>query len=202
MKVTWSAFFLVVANLLPLLGVLLLDWDVFLVLLLFWCENVVIGLYGIARQIVAGNADSPAGGLFMPLFFLAHYGGFMLGHLTVLFAIFSDTLEQAGKPTEPLAYFESVPGRLFWLPVAAMFVSHGWSFVENFMGNREHERLTPSQAMTLPYRRMMITHVALLAGGFLLEITGQPIAGLVLLILMKIALDLTFHKQEHRRLAG
>ena len=67
-----SAVFLVAANLVPLLGVLLWDWDVFLLLLLFWCENVVIGIFGIARMIVAGRTDSAAEGLFLPLFFLVH----------------------------------------------------------------------------------------------------------------------------------
>jgi len=54
--------------------------------------------------------------------------------------------------------------------------------------------------MALPYRRMMITHVALIAGGFFLIESGQPLGGLVLLILMKIALDVLFHRQEHKRL--
>ena len=44
-----SLALLVVANLLPLVGVLFWDWDVFFLLLLFWCENVIIGLFGIAR---------------------------------------------------------------------------------------------------------------------------------------------------------
>ena len=44
---------LVAANLVPILGVLLWDWDVFLLLLLFWSENVIIGIFGIARPIVA-----------------------------------------------------------------------------------------------------------------------------------------------------
>ena len=39
---------LVMANLVPLAGVLLWGWDVFLILLLFWGENVIIGIFGIA----------------------------------------------------------------------------------------------------------------------------------------------------------
>ncbi|MDH3990093.1 MAG: DUF6498-containing protein [Gammaproteobacteria bacterium] len=72
----FSIAVLIAANLLPLAGVLFWDWDwgVFLVLLLFWCENVVIGLFGIARLIVAGESESVTEGLFLPLFFLVHYG--------------------------------------------------------------------------------------------------------------------------------
>jgi hypothetical protein len=46
----------------------------------------------------------------------------------------------------------------------------------------------------------MITHVALLVGGFFLMEQGQPLAGLVLLVILKIVLDVTFHRREHKRL--
>ena len=192
---------LVVANLVPVVGVLLWDWDVFLLLLLFWCENVVIGIFGIARLIVAGKTESPVEGLVLPVFFLVHYGGFMFGHFMILFAMYSGHVEEAGKLVEPEDYYRVIIEQLNWVAVLALFISHAWSFVENFMVQQEHERLTPGQAMALPYRRMMITHVALIAGGFFLVERGQPLAGLVFLIALKIALDVIFHRREHARLA-
>ncbi len=196
----WSVALLIAANLLPLAGVLWWDWDVFFLLLLFWCENVVIGVFGIARMIVAGKTESPAENLFLPIFFLVHYGGFMFGHFMVLFGMYSG-FGQGGEQLEPEDYYGAIVENLNWVPVVALFISHGWSFVENYMGRREHDRLTPGQAMALPYRRMFITHVALIAGGFFLVEKGQPLAGLVLLVLMKIGLDVTFHRREHRRLS-
>jgi hypothetical protein len=190
-----------VANLVPLAGVLLWDWDVFLLLLLFWCENVIIGIFGIARLIVAGKTESPVEGLILPVFFLVHYGGFMFGHFMVLFAMYSGHVEEAGRLVEPEDYYRVILEELSWVAVVALFISHAWSFVENYMGQQEHERLTPGQAMALPYRRMMITHVALIAGGFFLAEKGQPLAGLVFLIALKIALDVIFHRREHARLA-
>lgn len=195
-----SLALLIAANLLPLIGVLLWDWDVFFLLLLFWCENVIIGLFGIARMIVAGTTESTFEGLFLPVFFLAHYGGFMFGHFMVLFGMYSGSLEDAGIVAEPADYYRVVIENLNWVVLLALFISHGWSFVENFMGNQEHEKLSPKEAMALPYRRMFITHVALILGGFFLIETGQPLAGLILLILMKIAMDVTFHRREHQRL--
>jgi len=195
-----SLALLIAANLLPLVGVLLWDWDVFFLLLLFWCENVIIGLFGIARMVVSSTTESTFEGLFLPVFFLVHYGGFMFGHFMVLFGMYSGSLEDVGRAVEPADYYRMVIENLNWVALLALFISHGWSFVENFMGHREHEKLTPQQAMALPYRRMFITHVALIAGGFLLIETGQPLGGLVLLILMKIGMDVTFHRKEHKRL--
>ncbi len=56
------------------------------------------------------------------------------------------------------------------------------------------------QAMGLPYKRMFITHIALILGGFFLIKNGQPLVGLIILVLMKIALDIVFHQKEHRKL--
>lgn len=196
----YSVAILVAANLVPVIGVLLWDWDVFLLLLLFWCENVIIGIFGIARLIVAGKTDAPFEGVLLPVFFLVHYGGFMFGHFMVLFAMYSGHVEASGVLAEPEDYYRIAIENLNWVVILALFISHGWSFVENYMGRQEHERLTPGQAMALPYRRMMITHVALIAGGFFLVQRGQPLAGLVLLIGMKIALDVLFHRREHKRL--
>ena len=192
---------LVVANLLPLVGVLLWDWDVFLLLLLFWCENVIIGLFGIARLIVAGKTENVAEGLFLPLFFLAHYGGFMFGHFMVLFGMYSSHAEETGQLADPIDFYSVAIENLNWVAIVALFISHGWSFIENYMGKLEYEKLTPGQAMALPYRRMMITHVALILGGFFLIEQGQPLAGLIVLVLMKIALDVVFHRKEHERIA-
>ncbi len=197
-----SLLLLVTANLLPLAGVLLWDWDVFFLLLLFWCENVIIGLFGIARLVVAANNDTLKESLFLPLFFLVHYGGFMFGHFMVLFGMYSGNVEALGNFAQPEDYYRLVLDNLSWVAIAALFVSHGWSFIENFMGRNEYERLSPMQAMGLPYRRMVITHVALILGGFFLIENGQPLAGLIILILMKVALDITFHQKEHRKLGA
>ncbi|MDH3621818.1 MAG: DUF6498-containing protein [Gammaproteobacteria bacterium] len=197
-----SLALLVAANLLPLAGVFLWDWDVFFLLLLFWCENVIIGLFGIARLIVAADRDTVVTGLFKPLFFLVHYGGFMFGHFMVLFGMYSSHIDEAGWQATPEDYYSLVAGNLNWVAIAALFVSHGWSFVENFMGRNEHERLSPGQAMALPYKRMVITHVALILGGFFLIETGQPLAGLIILVLLKIGMDVIFHRREHRNLAA
>ncbi len=197
-----SLALLVLANLVPLVGVWLWEWDVFLLLLLFWCENVIIGVFGIARLVVSANSETAFNGLVLPLFFLVHYGGFMLGHFMVLFGMYSGYMSDAGQAVEASDYYMTALADLNWLAIVALFISHGWSFVENFMGRREHENLSPMGAMGLPYKRMAITHVALLLGGFFLIERGQPVAGLVFLVALKIGLDVTFHHREHKALAA
>jgi hypothetical protein len=54
-RIIQSSIVLVAVNLAPLFGVVFLGWDVFHVLALFWLENVVIGVFGIARVALAGD---------------------------------------------------------------------------------------------------------------------------------------------------
>ena len=192
-RIKLSVLVLVLANLIPIAGVLLWDWDVLVLLLLFWCENVIIGFFGILKILASGN------GVIQTVFFSLHYGGFMFGHLMVLLGLFARPDDEPGQRVPNSELFQDViVNRVTLLPIVALFVSHGWSFVTNFLLTAERQNLTSAQAMAMPYKRMVITHVALIAGAFLLQKTGEPLVGLLLLTGMKIALDITFHRREHQ----
>ncbi len=201
MKAGIPLYLLVAANLLPVAGVVVWGWDVFSILFLFWCENVVIGVFGIIRTAVFAMRLNKIGGLFTAAFFSVHYGGFMFGHVMVLMGLFLVRSDRSKESLSDFQYVLSDFDRWTWVAIAALLVSHAWSFVQNFLGKREYESLTTLGAMAMPYKRMMITHVALIVGGFLLTALDQPLAGLLLLLGMKIALDVVFHRREHRELA-
>jgi len=149
-----SLALLVAANLLPLFGVLFWDWDVFFLLLLFWCENVIIGLFGIARIVVSATTENTFEGLFLPLFFLVHYGGFMFGHFMVLFFMYSESVTDGGGVAEPADYYRIVIENLNWVVLVALFASHGWSFVENFITLQANDDYAcgPDSGWVLPDR--------------------------------------------------
>ncbi len=193
-----SIIWLIAANLLPVAGVLFWDWHIFSLLFLFWCENVVIGIFGIARMVMSSEAGFGAN-VFQGLFFTVHYGGFMFGHLFFLTAMFLNNADGTGSENS-FQNFLSLFDRWTITALIALTVSHGWSFFENFVGKKEYSSLTPTDAMSLPYKRMMITHVALIAGGFLLTRLDEPMVGLLVLLAMKIALDVVFHRREHGKL--
>ncbi len=195
-----SGFLLVAANLVPLFGVLFLDWDLFLVLAFFWVENLVIGAFGILKVAFASSGGIPRR-LSSTLFFIVHYGGFMFAHALLLIDLFGDSANAEGsiETVEDLLHY-LIRGDV-GLAVLALTVSHGWSFVNNFQGMAEHERLSGKDAMTLPYRRVVITQAGLLLGAVAIERFGSPLAGLVVLVAVKILIDLRFHRREHERLA-
>ena len=52
-----SSLVLILANLIPLAGVVLFQWDVLAILLLYWAESVIIGVLNVLR-IVACKTDN------------------------------------------------------------------------------------------------------------------------------------------------
>ena len=85
-----SVLALIVANLVPLYGVFRLHWPVFPILLLFWMENVVVGVFNVFKMLVASPAE-PATWLtksVMIPFFCVHYGMFTLVHGIFVFVLF------------------------------------------------------------------------------------------------------------------
>ena len=48
-----SLIVLIAANLVPIYGVVFLGWEVFPLLLLFWLENLIIGMYNVLKMMLA-----------------------------------------------------------------------------------------------------------------------------------------------------
>ena len=44
---------LVVANLIPLVGVLFFDWNVWMILVVYWLENGVVGFFNVLKMLRA-----------------------------------------------------------------------------------------------------------------------------------------------------
>jgi len=61
-RITPTAVVLIAANLVPLAGVLFFGWSVFATLLLFWVENVIVGVFNILRMLTAAP-DQLFGGI-------------------------------------------------------------------------------------------------------------------------------------------
>ena len=52
--------------------------------------------------------------------------------------------------------------------------------------------------MQQPYKRIVLMHLVIIAGGFAVLALGSPLPMLVLMIIGKIALDIHLHRREHR----
>lgn len=190
---------LIVANLIPLAGVLWFGWDVWGILIIYWLENGVVGLINILKmQRAAGPGSGSTGGSekasLIP-FFVMHYGIFWVVHgvfvltLPLFAAIGADGEPDFGTTLDPLAIV---------FVVACLVISHGVSYAYNYIGRGEYLRTTASAQMFAPYGRLVVLHVTIIVGAIGIGVTGASSAAIVVLVLLKIALDLGLHLAEHR----
>jgi hypothetical protein len=183
---------LIAANLMPLAGVLFFGWDLANVLVLFWAESAVIGFYTVLKMLVTGKLWA----IFGVVFFLGHFGGFMAMHFLFIYLMFIRGIHAVGpEPGVRVALLKIfVP---LWIPLAALFVSHGVSFVSNFLGQREYERTSVQALMAAPYGRIVAMQLTVIFGGWVVLLLNNPVPALATLVVMKTAMDLRAHRNEH-----
>lgn len=213
--------FLITANLIPMAGVLLWEWSVFEIVALYWFENVVIGAVNILKLAASSgeptdNCDAPGmpdylrapgiakhgAKLFLIPFFTFHYGMFCFVHGIFVFTLLGG--EGGGfMQSGPFSGMGGMIGRIFdsggkWF-VLAIISSHLFSFGWNFIGKGEYRRAPLGRVMMAPYGRIVVLHIAILFGAFVITALGSPVFLLLILIAGKIALDAKLHLLSHRK---
>ena len=203
---------LLLANLVPVFGVLYLHWDVGAIVVLYWTENLVIGFYNTLKMLLTGGTAA----LGTVLFFCLHYGGFCAIHgmlvleLTQFAGEITTALPGASWPgplvvIQKILYFgqqllDAAPPE-FSLACIALLLSHGASFLLLFIGQREYRHTSVSALMSAPYKRITVLHIAVISGGFLVVELGQPLGLLLALVALKIGMDIMLHNRAHRALS-
>jgi len=194
--VTPSLLVLGLANALPIAGVLLLGWKVFPLVLLYWLENVVVGGFNVGKLLLA-RPQEPAysvGKLFIIPFFIFHFGMFTLVHGVFVFALFgAKSLPRFDSLAELPAAIRAY--HLGW-GVLALVVSHGLSFYWNYFENGEYRRASLPILMMQPYARLVVLHLAVLFGGWIVLTLGSPLLALLVLVALKTAADVRAHQAE------
>ena len=192
-----STLALLTANLMPLLGVLAWNWNIAPIMVFYWSENLVVGFYNVLKMRLAqgsvagsnttlnGHPVQQSDRRAMIVFFSFHYGMFTLGHgifVLVMFGVgFSGIFSELG------------------LALLFLTVSHGISYRRNFIGRGEYQRVAFTTLFWQPYSRVIIMHLTILLGGTWAQAKGSPLYALLVLVILKTAIDLALHLLERRK---
>jgi len=160
-----NTMFIVVANLVPVLGVYLLSWSTFEFFIAYWFEAIIIGLFTFVRILCAKKvpaADtvpyshlSTKQKIGYALFFLIWYSIF-LG--VFLFFITFETSEMHNKLF--------LMGNLaFWIPVGIFFAKHIVKFLTEW-SQKMFELLGPDRAFMPAIKWVVVVLSILIVGGF------------------------------------
>lgn len=140
---------------------------------------------------------------FLVPFFTVHYGMFCFVHGIFVFTLLGGA---GGRmiSSGPFSGMGRMVSEIFgsggqWF-VLAIIASHLFSFFFNYLGKGEYRRTVPPQLMIAPYGRIVILHVAIIFGAFLILALGSPVFLLLLLIAGKIALDVKLHRRSHAKM--
>ena len=192
---------LVIANLSVLAGVLWLGWDAVAVLLLYWHENLIIGVYTLLRMLRAGGLRA----LPVAVFFVFHFGVFCLVHGTLLLHLVLKGGASGGGdgPFGALQglltdFYASAPPSFFW-SLAALAVSHGVSTVQHALVRNEDAGRSANAIMSDPYGRIVVMHLVVMAGAVAVVQLGSPQLLVLALVALKVVLDVLLHVRAHRR---
>ena len=201
---TPSVILLVVANLVPLYGVFFSHWRVFPILILFWLENVLIGIFNVFKMLVASPTKPSAWltKILMIPFFCFHYGVFTLVHGIFVFAFFGDYLISDANLSGKDFVFQTIGNLQIGWAILALFLSHALSFAINYIGKGEYKQANVDDLTSQPYIRVFIMQVTIIAGGFLATSLGSPVFALLVLIFLKTFIDIQAHLREHKQYAN
>lgn len=211
---------LIIVNLIPLAGALFWGWDVITLLILYWLENGIVGVFTVLKMARAqGPLDTRSGApeivtatsrLTLIPFFIVHYGLFWVVHgvfvLSLPAFIGIGGLGAGTPPISPdgnfIGFDEEVAAprlELVAWGAIALVISHGASFLLNYIGRGEYRSARLGLLMFSPYPRLFALHLTILVGGILSISLGSPIGSMIVLVAIKIAIDLALHIREHRR---
>ena len=121
--------------------------------------------------------------LFIIPFFCVHYGMFTLVHGVFVIGFFGGGFKSQGGllPSVGTLWQLVTQNHLEW-PFLGLALSHGISFVHNYLWLGEYQQAKLQALMAQPYGRVVVLHLTILGGGFLMMALHSPRAGLVVLV--------------------
>jgi len=198
-----SVIALLLANLVPVFGVLFFHWEVFPLMFLFWSENVIVGAFNVLKMLCAApeNPLTWAGKfLFIP-FFCLHYGMFTFVHGVFVVVLFGGGMKPGADFPSPEIFWHTMQEYHLGWAVLGLAISRAISFATNYIGTGEYRRASLPVLMQQPYGRIVVLHLTILGGGFLVMALHSPLMGLLLLVALKIVFDLRGHFAERKKFA-
>jgi hypothetical protein len=86
--------------------------------------------------------------------------------------------------------------------IIAIVVSHAYSYFHNYIGRGEYLHADFGELMTRPYKRIGVTHIFIIVGGFALTAIDSPVLALAVFVALKIWFDASAHRRERSSLSA
>ena len=207
---TGSDYSIIAANLIPLYGVLFLDWEASTMFLVYCLETVIVGIFNVLKMMavtifVQRKADSLAAakektitGWPLIFFFIVHYGLFVFIQTQMFF--------HAGNLINDNSFIVSYSkvirslgqdGRLvLWIFVCSYTLQTLYSFA--FSG--QYKTISMSRLMFQPYTRIFIQQFVVIVGSMFVTLGGGKIF-MIIFVAVKIIFEVGINLDKYLQAA-
>jgi hypothetical protein len=177
-NLTPTDLLLIAALLVPVYGVLFLEWEPRKIFFIYCLESLLIGLFTLIKMGITtsvkkkdiwennGSKTMMHGSFFM-LFFFVHYGFFM----AIQIFIFSKTMSLNGKEmtiTDFLLHWPAYIGNEGYIALGIFVLAYGAKQMTEFVLSGQYKTVSLSSIMFEPYLRVFIQQFTVILGSFFL----------------------------------
>lgn len=188
---------ILILNLVPVAGVLWAGWSPLQLLLLYWIENVAVGVFNALKlRDYEAHRPEPRSPFKLSNFFIMHYGLFTLVH--GVFALGVGALFAA--PATPGGGWSG----LDWMSFSGAALGLAAIHFGDYLRWRAAAGWTEGGAdaqMFAPYGRIIVMHLTVLGGAFILAASHAPVAYVALLALLKTFIETGWAMMGQKQMA-
>lgn len=201
------AWLSLLVDLLPLIAVVFFGWKAVPLVALYWLENLVIGAFTVLRMLgtVAASLLNIPVALFMVPFFTVHYGMFCFGHGIFLSAFAGGDIGNAAPGSEGMRMLVDwalgTGPYMLWF-VGAIIAVNAVFYLVDFVIRGGYRNTQIPVEMFAPYGRIVTLHVAIILGAGLMLAFGQPLLGVLILIMLRVGFGMFLNMMRRRKMDG
>ena len=116
-----------------------------------------------------------------------------------MFGFFGGYFTSGASIPDGNSLFQAIDRNQLGWAILALLLSHTVSFIINYIGKGEYKKAGLQELMGQPYSRVVLLHLTIIIGGFLVMALGSPVFALLILVLLKIFIDIRSHIREHKK---
>jgi len=177
---TRADYFLIAANLIPVVGALFFDWNAKEIFLVYCLETIIIGILNLVKMGIVtavrkkdkwynNNSYTMQSGLFFMFFFLIHYGLFVAVQMGIFFGVSG---MGDGTNLTLFSFFYKWPELLTndsVIMLAAFGIGYGFKMIYEFIRSGEYKTTPLMIIMFQPYGRIFIQQFTVILGSIFLS---------------------------------
>lgn len=180
-KLTQGDWSLIIANLIPVIGVWFLNWSAKEVFLVYCLETIIIGGFTLLKLLIAGlirksdvfntstNPPNKQSFWFFMLFFLVHYGMFVAIQMGMFFAVSGFGDDNGITFWNFFTKWPSLLTNEAYIMLGVFIVSYGFRMTTDFILTGDYKTTSLGLLMFQPYGRIFIQQLTVIVGSIFLS---------------------------------